>query len=245
MGSWLRTQRSQFAVPQASAVASTDSIRHLPDGSLVELNGSAEIAVKFEPGFRRVELLRGEALFSVAKNSSRPFIVRAGGVEVRAVGTAFNVRLENTGVEVLVTEGTVRLENAAGGGSLLSRTPDGKPGTLGAGQKAVVEASHLGAAQVIQVAPNEVTELLSWRRTQVEFSGVELSQAVERINQTNRIQVALESAAIGRLRLTGTFFADDPETFSRLVAETFNLEAETRGDDRILLRQPDRAAPSR
>ena len=72
--------------------------RTLEDGSVVEsLNRGAEIAVNFTPGERRVALLKGEANFEVAKNKERPFIVSAGGVDVRAVGTAFNVRLDFAG----------------------------------------------------------------------------------------------------------------------------------------------------
>lgn len=244
-GRWMQSQRSELAMGQAPAAAANESIQRLPDGSLVELNGQSKIAVNFEPGFRRVELVQGEALFSVAKNPDRPFIVRANGVEVRAVGTAFNVRLEKTGVEVLVTEGKVKLEDAAHGSSLLARAADGEPGTLVAGQRARVEASRPGTAEVMPVAPGELAERLAWRRTRVEFSGIELAQAVDRINRSNRIQISLESAALGRLRLTGSFLSDDAETFSRLVAETFDLEAEKRDGGRIILKQPGRAAPGR
>ncbi|MBC7366877.1 MAG: FecR domain-containing protein, partial [Undibacterium sp.] len=77
----------------------------LADGSVLELNGDTRLRVSLAPHERRVELVAGEAHFTVAHDRTRPFIVSAGGVAVRAVGTAFNVRLATTAVEVLVTEG--------------------------------------------------------------------------------------------------------------------------------------------
>jgi transmembrane sensor len=245
IGWWTRFEGRQFVSTRLPTVTAAGSIQRLPDGSLVELNGDSEIAVQFEPGFRRVELVRGEALFSVAKNPNRPFIVRANGLEVRAVGTAFNVRLEKAGVEVMVTEGKVRLDDALRGESLLPGNADGQPGTLVAGQKAVVETSRHETAHVTQIAAGELAERLAWRKVRLEFSGIELAEAVERINQTNRVQVSLAGEAIGKLRLTGTFLADDPETFCRLVAETFNLDVENPGGDRIVLKQPERAEQGR
>jgi len=82
----------------------------LEDGSLVQLNADSRVRVSFSPEERRVELLRGEATFIVAKNHARPFWVEAGRVAVRAVGTVFNVRLDPRDIAVLVTEGQVEVE---------------------------------------------------------------------------------------------------------------------------------------
>ena len=105
---WHRSESDPGRRPPGPAALSVpvrpfEPIRRLPDGSIVELDAQSEIAVNFEPSVRRVELVRGEALFKVQKDPNRPFIVRAGGVEVRAVGTAFDVRLGSAAVEVFVT----------------------------------------------------------------------------------------------------------------------------------------------
>jgi transmembrane sensor len=88
----------------------------LVDGSIVELNSASEVLMLFSPAERRVRLVRGEAHFTVAKNKARPFLVEAGTVAVRAVGTAFNVRLGGKDVEVLVTEGKVAVAEVERGG---------------------------------------------------------------------------------------------------------------------------------
>ena len=82
----------------------------LEDGSVVELNHGGKLEIDFSSETRRVRLVRGEANFTVAKNPERPFVVNAGGVDVRAVGTVFNVRLAREAVEVVVSEGRVKLE---------------------------------------------------------------------------------------------------------------------------------------
>src|SRR5204863_5888557 len=80
-----------------------------PDGSVVELNRGAVVSAHFTASERRMRLVSGEANFKVAKDPQRPFVVEARGVAVRAVGTAFNVRIDAVSVEVLVTEGVVNV----------------------------------------------------------------------------------------------------------------------------------------
>lgn len=92
-----------------TARISVPASQTLPDGSVVEFKPGARITVDYDSGDRRVILDSGEAHFSVTKNPQRPFIVRAGTVDVRAVSTAFGVQLGSTEVEVLVTERTVSL----------------------------------------------------------------------------------------------------------------------------------------
>ncbi|MEN9634272.1 MAG: hypothetical protein RL077_2676, partial [Verrucomicrobiota bacterium] len=82
----------------------------LDDGSTLELNAASAVRVQFTAAERHVKLESGEAHFAVAHDTARPFIVSAGGIAVRAVGTAFNVRYATGGdIEVTVTEGKVRI----------------------------------------------------------------------------------------------------------------------------------------
>src|SRR6185312_8533669 len=109
--------RARTARPVARAdsiVISQPERKTLVDGSVVELRDTAEIAVDYAGPLRRVTLRRGEALFQVAKNPARPFVVKAGGLEVRAVGTAFSVQIDGAAVDVLVTEGRVSVNQAGG-----------------------------------------------------------------------------------------------------------------------------------
>jgi transmembrane sensor len=238
---WSGFNQESPAAPAPIAAQNADSIRRLPDGSIVELNRGAEIAVRFDSAFRRVELVRGEALFRAEKDPSRPFVVRAAGVEVRAVGTAFNVRVQPTGVEVLVTEGKVGVDDIARGKSLLPSESATNDRLLVAGEKLVVaipaEASASPAVELSQVSAADIKAQLAWRVPRLEFDGVLLAQAVEQMNRHNRIQISVGDDDIAQLRISGTFLTDDPQTFARLAAATFGLEARQRSDAEIVLRK--------
>jgi transmembrane sensor len=131
--------------PSGPAVAHKSYLRinereALTDGSLVELKDGSRIAVEFSEAERRVRLTGGEAHFTVATDSARPFVVETGGVAVRAVGTAFSVRLNAASVEVLVTEGQVAVDRR------VVTTADGPIGSPAPeGQRPRVEQEVLGS----------------------------------------------------------------------------------------------------
>jgi len=243
----------------ASSVAVRPDRQVLPDGSVVELNAGTEIALDYTTETRGVRLLRGEALFQVAKNPDRPFIVTASGVDVRAVGTAFTVALARDQVNVLVTEGRVAVQRPNVGPSLLSRqsgatadadvpvqsgdpavvsAPNPEPIYLSAGARLAIPTG----ATAPQIAPQTVTPAqidaaLAWRSRRVEFTLTPLAEAVEMLNGQNQVKLVLGDRALAELRLTGVFWTDDPQGFSRLVKETFGLGIEERTDGTIVLRK--------
>ena len=113
---WFRPTSFSPATALATRATVTQPTRQrLTDGSQIELNGDARVLVEFSPAVRRVTIVRGEAHFEVAHDTARPFVVVAGEVSVRAVGTAFSVRLAPRDVNVLVTDGRVRGDSANGG----------------------------------------------------------------------------------------------------------------------------------
>src|SRR3546814_4407377 len=103
-----KSTRTDTLVPETTLFRSP-----LRDGSAVTLNSNSEIDVDFDEGIRHVRLLRGEALFDVAKDSIRPFVVEADSTRVTAVGTSFTVnRVSGRDVQVLVREGVVELADS-------------------------------------------------------------------------------------------------------------------------------------
>src|SRR5690606_37574017 len=122
----------------------------LADGSVMTLNTASRVVVDFTETRRVVRLLEGESLFDVAKDASRPFLVEAGGTEVRAVGTSFTVRrLGDAPVQVLVREGVVEVSRHAGG-------PTARPVRLVANTRAVATPTSRAAVAAAPVAPAEV-----------------------------------------------------------------------------------------
>lgn len=219
-------------------LASSSREINLPDGSVAQLNGSSRIALEFTGAERRVRLLEGEALFTVTKNPNRPFFVVAGPVTVRAVGTAFNVRLGSTAVEVLVTEGKVRVDDNARNRSLLPVSVEAAdhadPGEteplLTAGHRVIVnlaakvdDATHV---QVAAVASYEVDQALAWQTTRLAFNNTPLDEVVAAFNRYNTRKLALGDDSLPARRITGVFRANNLDGFTRLLQAGIDVRAE-------------------
>ena len=207
----------------------------LTDGSVLELNASSEVRVSYAPAERRVRLVRGEAHFTVAKNKARPFIVEAGAVAVRAVGTAFNVRVQSSAIEVLVTEGRVQVEERAPAGASATLP------TLGAGERLVVSSQSAlspAAASVVveKISDEAMREELAWQGPRLIFADTPLAQVVVEFNRRNQVQIVLADAELGALTVVGSFRAENVEAFVRLIA-TGDIVVERPAADRIVLRK--------
>jgi transmembrane sensor len=213
---WQRSHFSESA-PIIAHARSTGAVvvapekKLLPDGSVVEVKPGAEFQFDFTNEARRVELRRGEALFHVVKDARRPFVVTAGGVAVRAVGTAFSVQLERDEVGVLVTEGRVAVDTharsaaspsatkhdtvAAAGPSTTtaSSSPAAQESTLAAAADATL---HLDAGQHTVITPAastpphaenlsaaDLAARLAWRSPRLEFTSTPLREAIELFNR--------------------------------------------------------------
>lgn len=218
------------------------NLQTLADGSTVQLNAGAEIAVEFTAEKRGVRLLRGEALFAVMKDAARPFVVNAAGVEVRAVGTAFSVRYAPQQVDVLVTEGRVSVKRMdepppASALPILDQGGSHAPAIVSAGERASVPlASATGPSSGQPLPPAEITAALAWRSRRIELSGTPLAEVVGLFNRQNRVQLLIADAPTRRLQVTGIVWTDDPEGFVRLIEASLELRSERRGDA-IVLRQ--------
>ncbi|MBA3848504.1 MAG: hypothetical protein C0502_00730 [Opitutus sp.] len=213
--------------PAALATAPRYSQRVLEDGSTVELRGGSEVEVHYTAGERRVVLRHGEAFFTVAKNPARPFIVSAEGVAVRAVGTAFNVRLAAGAVEVLVTEGKVHVAPPPVAGVLAPELP-----LLEAGRRALVPLADAAAAppSVATVSAAEIARALAWQPRLLDFNSTPLSEVVAEFNLRNTTQLVLAPDAPASLPIMLTFRSDNVEGFVRLLEANGAIRAERAGD---------------
>ncbi len=242
----------------APAVANELERRILADGSAVELNRGAVVTVAFTAAERRATLVRGEALFTVAKDSARPFVVRAGGVDVRAVGTAFSVRLDTATVEVLVTEGRVAVATPeiGGPGSEVrdQRSEDRGKGTaadaanpssalrppsseISAGQRATVSRTGSTPPQIVAATPAETARLLAWHPHLLDFSSAPLEAAIAEFNRRNRVQFVLADSDLAAMPIVASIRSDNVEGFARFLANTPGVQVERRGDTEIVLRR--------
>lgn len=229
-----RAAEAPFALMAATEVGTLRRVE-LPDGSVIQLNTDSAVEVRFTPGERRVRLVRGEAHFTVSKNRARPFIVGAAGVDVRVVGTVFNVRLRAESVDVLVTEGKVQV------GAAVDATVKVAPTTvaqseLTAGQKVsvVLPASATVAAPATLVPAEEVRQALAWQTRRLDFDAVPLADIVAEINRYNRHKLIVADPRLETRRFGGTFPAGDYVTLVRMLEANFDIVAERRGEETLL-----------
>lgn len=204
----------------------------LTDGSTATLASNSELRAMLGRHERDLDLVRGEAFFEVAKDHTRPFVVHAGGYQVIAVGTRFDVRRGSDGMRVVVTRGVVRLQSA--------RDPEQTATELPAGSIAVVK----GDSVAVHHEPlDQVAEYLSWRSGYVVFHGTPLADAVQEFNRYNARKIVIADPSLDDLKVGGNFRLDNSGAFVRLMQEVFPVHAEENAN-RIVLSRRGRPKPS-
>lgn len=200
-------------------------LRNVPlsDRSLAAINTDSHVEVSMGETARKVQLVRGEAWFEVAKNPDAPFVVSAGDIRVRAVGTAFSVRRHAGGADVLVTEGTVETWSV--------RDPE-KRTRLSAGSRAFVAEAAEAVAVIDQ--PDEIDRKLAWREREIILREESLSAAAAEFNRYNDQQIVITDASLHDVKLVGGFQVDRPEAFARAVHSAFGVPVSIRRD-RIII----------
>ena len=223
--------RPPATIHYTTTVAGYERAR-LDDGSTLELNAASAVRVQFTAAERHVKLESGEAHFAVAHDTARPFIVSAGGIAVRAVGTAFNVRYTDAGaIEVTVTEGKVRVGQSGPASSSAESAP-----LVSAGQR-IVLPQHAPPPSVEQVDPAALRAALAWQSRLADFAEAPLADVIARFNARSRIQLFLADAKLADRRIGGTFALDEAEAFVRLLERDGEIIGERRGETEIHLRR--------
>jgi transmembrane sensor len=201
----------------------------MADGSNITLNTDSQIRIALTDTERRVELRHGEAFFEVSKDPNRPFVVRAGDKRVIAVGTKFSVRREGDDIEIVVTEGKVRVEDGAAGQD--SRVGGSAEVFLAPGS--IARADDAGVLVQRRTLP-EAEEHLSWRTGRLMFRDEGLADAVAEFNRYNTRKIVIQDPAIASLKIEGNFRATNVEAFVRLLESGFPVRAEVRADQILL-----------
>lgn len=201
----------------------------LEDGSRVRLNTDSKIRVRFRRAERDVDLVRGEAFFEVAHNPARPFVVKADGANVRALGTRFDVRRDDGRVRVTLVEGQVRV------------TRQGSPAAriLAPDQQVTSDERGLTAP-----APADVASQTGWTTGRLVFHGERLDAAVAEINRYSVHKVALDGPpSLRAQRVSGVFDAGDTQAFVAAAQSLFNLRS-TPGNGGTIRLTPAPAPPA-
>jgi len=210
----------------------------LEDGSIANLNTDSLVVVNFTEKQRSIRLVKGEAYFQVEHEPSRPFFVHAGGGLVRAVGTAFSVRLKGKNMEVTVTEGTVEVASAIIDekkeiDDLNEVISDEYLTTLGVGQTAEFGEKTINMVKTIE--PAAVMRKLSWQKGMLEFKGETLEEVVSEISRyTNKI-IIISDASIRDIRIGGYFKTGEVDVLLAVLKGSFPITVNQINDDLIYL----------
>jgi len=209
--------------------------RTLEDGSVIDINRESVVRSAYTDSERRVYLEKGEASFDVAKDPDRPFIVNVAGVDVRAVGTVFSVKLSKNEVDVIVTEGIVNVKPSASSFDAEQSIADS---FLEIGQRAKVNLrTEVLVVEVTSIDGTEIDVAHRWQPRLLDYDEILLGELVEEFNSSNPIQVALSDPSLSNVILSSSFWSDNVEGFVRLMESSFGMEAEWRGSREIVLRE--------
>ena len=186
----------------------------LDDGSTVVLNTHTKLGVDFSAAQRDITLHRGEAYFSVAKDSKRPFVVAWDDVTVTAVGTAFNIRRQRQQTLITVTEGEVKVVESHG-------KADTRRSERVRARQQVVVGKEKGLGVVTDANGQRAT---AWQRQQLVFDGTRLSDVVAELNRYSKQQIKIADPLLNRLQVSGVFRLNDPQATLRGLEASLALE---------------------
>lgn len=211
LGTWLYSQLNTY-----STGIGEQRLIALADGSKVELNSRSRIHVRFSGDGRDVDLLEGQALFRVAHDKTRPFIVHSADTKIRAVGTQFDVYRKPSGTVVTVLEGRVAVRN-----SLLT-----------AGEQITV------SSDTPHVAPEpkrtDVAAATAWTQQHLVFSKTPLTAVAEEFNRYNTRQLVIKDDGLETFNVSGTFSSTDPTSLVRFLRAQPGIQVtETRSEIHI------------
>lgn len=246
VGAALFYVRTLQAPTYATAIGEQRSLA-LVDGSTVELNSRSKIVVRYTPQGRNVELLQGQALFRVAKDAGRPFIVKTGATLVRAVGTEFDVYQKRGGTVVTVVEGRVAILTGhaltepgavpvATDGSHQANlefpsVPKGQLGNIlvAAGEQLTVTPKLVRIAE----HPN-IANATAWTQRQLVFESASLADVADEFNRYNDRQLIVADPRLETFHVSGVFSSTDPASLIRFLRARPELKiVETESQIRI------------
>lgn len=226
LGSW---QAWNWLNPSFSTGIGEQRVLRLEDGSRITLNANTRLSVDYDNARRHVAITEGEAYFSVAKNPARPFVVTAGTLQVRALGTAFVVRTEQARTAVTLVEGKVSV----------------KPVTDAARPAAPAEVVLSPGRRLLQAAAGpprvdrpRLESVTAWRRGEVILNHTPLLEAIVELNRYDETQLVIDDPRIADLPISGIYQAGDSSVFAETMAKLYDLKVMKR-DEQLHLVRPD------
>jgi transmembrane sensor len=191
----------------------------LRDGSVVQMSASSRMRVRFSQTMRGIELLQGQALFQVAHNTQRPFIVESGSTRVRAVGTRFDVNRDDEETVVTVVSGRVEVSRAAAPFTqIVTASLPAAAIVLSAGEQVAV-SPQFAAAPV----RTDAAIATAWIEGKLVFDGTPMREVVRQFNRYSTRPLSIDDPKLLDLHVTGTFKTSDSLQIVRFLSMRFGL----------------------
>jgi transmembrane sensor len=224
----------------------------LADGSVLQIDPESRLRIRLEKHQREISLERGRAMFRVARDPARPFLVRADSTQVRVLGTQFGVEQAREGIVVTVAEGKVavgssgtaavdasnrsspsdRVDRARGAAaSPAVRTTTGRDSTsevlLTAGQQVIVPRRGPAAA----VRAVDTDRELAWVAGRLVFDNESVADVIDEFNRYNVVQLHVASPQLAQRSVSGVFDASEPESFIGFMQSVVPVDVRRAGQD--------------
>jgi len=191
----------------------------LADGSLLELNTDSRVSVRFNHKQRLVQIERGEAFFNVVHDEDRPFLVQVADVEIRDIGTAFDVYRQADRINVAVEEGTVEIETQS------------EKRQFSAGQQVAIDREQ----HFIQPNDADIAAAIAWRKGLLVFRGRRLVEVLEEIGRYHDIQIRLPDPKLADLKVNGSFPTEGLDKLLNAVTALLPVKIKRLSETEILL----------
>jgi transmembrane sensor len=209
------------------------------DGSIIHLNTNSHIETEFSDEKRIIKLIKGEALFEVAHDPNRPFIVYAGDRLVQAIGTKFVVHLESENIQVTVTDGKVKMSKVELNTTLNdikelnSATIKKDDIFIAKGEKVIAGSNQ--APKLTNVKAENLARELSWLDGKLIFDNERLFDVIKEINRYDNIEIVLKDPSLHNIRISGRFDLGDSEALIEAIELSFNIKSQQLEPNKILL----------
>lgn len=220
LGVWFHLARNTYS----TGIGEQRSVA-LNDGSVVQLNTRSRIRIRYSEHERNIDLLEGQALFEVAHDTGRPFIVHGGNANIRAVGTQFDVYRKQMGTTVTVVEGRVSI--------IPEQNRRSQPESLAAGGQATITPSSVESNDAADVAA-----AIAWTQRRLMFQKTTLAEVAREFNRYNERPLHIADPRLQEFLISGTFSSTDPSPLLRFLREQPGMRVVESDDEVRIDRAP-------
>jgi transmembrane sensor len=220
---WLATPADSVGTAYATTAGQQRTVQ-LADGSSVLLDTDTEVVVRYNAHARDVDLPHGQAQFAVHGNHAWPFVVHAGNGTVTAVGTEFQVRVNEGATDVALLKGKL---------AIATQSPDGTPqsASLTGGQSLSFDQT----GHITSVHPIDMQQAQGWTQGKLFVHDWRLPQLLAEMNRYNGAKIGIGDPSLQNIRISGVFRTNDQQTFLQMLQQGWAIRAKRVSDRQIVL----------